>query len=401
MRRRWRDWLILLGGCALLNGCAFSTCQKRPAACDPAKLAAHYSLEDAEAVLTPEQVQRLAVENSGVAQALDADAEGGDGHPCLACTAGRKRARLSRLLKAYAADEARNQSAGLALEAYYRLAESRLQLRLLAQARDVAEGVVAKAEEFRAKGLAVPEEITRLQRQASETAADQHKVELARARFTEQVRQFAGRELKACRLATVEVFHVVDKPIDEGEAVGLALKLRPELNLLRAALDNLDASTLPLIRKLLGTTNPLLGDRVRRCVPFLDCLPRAIPCLAQGQIEKAREELTALLSERERQVVSEVRVALRKVEATAKLAKLAQDRETLTARRLAEVEERAGRGLATDGELPLARRDGIKGRGDVLREVIEWEVACVELRRAQGLLVREVRGECDCGAGGK
>lgn len=385
----------------MLGGCAFSSCLKRGEGCDPAGMAARYALEDAEAILTPEQVQRAAVEGSGLGQALDSDAEGGEGHPCLACTASRKRGRLSRLLKAYASDEARNQSAGLALDAYYRLAESRLQLRLIARAREVADGVVAKAEEFRAKGLAVPEEITKLQRQASETAADQLRLELVRDRLTEQVRQQTGCDLKACQVATVEVFHVVERHIDEREAVGLGLKLRPELNLLRAALDNLDAATLPLIRKLLGGVSPLLGDKVRGCVPLMECLPRVLPCLVQGEIEKAREELTSLLSERERQVVSEVRIALRKVETAAGLAKLAQDRETLTAKRLAEVEERARKGLATDGELPLARRDALKGRGDVLHEVIEWEIACVELRRAQGLLVREVRPECDRGTGGK
>jgi hypothetical protein len=396
MRRSWGRWLILLGGCGLLGGCAFSSCLKRSGGCDPAQMAARYALDDDEAVLTPEQVQRAAVVNSGVAKALEDDSEGGDGHPCLACTAGRKRARLSRLLKAYAADEARNQSAGLALEAYYRLAESRLQIRNVARGREVAEGVVAKAEEFLAKGLSAPEEITKLKRQASEGATDQTKLELMRDRLTEQVRQFVGSDLKACRVATIEVFQVLDVHIDEDEAVALGLKYRPDLNLLRAMLDNLDASTLPLVRKLMGATNPLLGDKVRRCVPLMDCLPRAIPCLAQGELEKVRKELISLIAERERQVVSEVRMALRKVEAAVRLAELAQARETLAAKRLTEVEERVSRGLATDGELPLARRDALKTRGDVLREVIEWELARVELRRAQGLLVREVLGECDC-----
>src|SRR5688500_15183282 len=108
MPRRWRIWGVLLGSCVLVSGCALSSFIKRPGenGCDPAKMAAHYALEEGETVLTREEVQRAAVLGSGLGAALEADSEGGEGHPCLACTASRKRTRLARLLKAYASDEA-------------------------------------------------------------------------------------------------------------------------------------------------------------------------------------------------------------------------------------------------------------------------------------------------------
>ena len=394
MPQRGRIAWMLAGYVLLLGGCSSSTCLKCKGdpQCDPRKNLAQFSLAPGEKVVTPEEVQRDAVINNGVARSLQKDSEGEDRESCVMCGPGQKRTKLARLMKSYAADEARNQSAALALDAYYRLAEARLQIKLVEQGRDLAEKLVAKAEEYRKKGLEVPEDITALKRQASSTVSDRVKLELLRDRLTEQMRLLADGDLDTCQVGTVESFHVVDLPLDEAEALAIGLKYRPELNLLRSALCNLDASTLPLIRQLLGGSSPLLGDKVRRCVPLMECLPRILPLLARGELEKVRYELTTILCERERQVVSEVRQALRRIEATAKLAGLAQDREALVGKRLAELEERSGKGLLTDGDLPRARKDHVQARSDVLQSAIEWELARVELRRAQGLLVQEVLG---------
>lgn len=395
MRAWWSNWLVVVGGCALLSGCALHHAT-RPAGCDLATLGSRYALHEGEVVLTPEEVQRRAVQGSGLGSALDADSEGADGHPCLSCAASAKRRRLARILKAYAADEVRNQSAGLALDAYYRLAETRLQIRLAKQGKGLAESLVVRGEEMKSKGLTLPQDVPTLQRQANESTVDLVKLELTRDRLTEQVRQLGADDLKSCDLGTIEVFHVVDEAIDDCEAVAIGLKYRPDLNLLRAALENLDASTLPLIRKLLGDSNPLLGDKVRRCVPLAECLPRVLPLLAQGELEKVRKELKSLLSERERQAVAEIRHALAKVRATVQLAELAREREAIATRRLAELDDRAKGGLSIEAERPLAQRDHLKARSEMLHAVIDWETARVDLRRAQGLLVREVLGECNC-----
>ena len=398
MRRAWRTWLFLLSACLLQAGCCFSSSNSRKDPnCTLDKLAGAHKLQDGETVLTPEQVQRNAVVGSGLGKALESDAEGREGHECLACLPSRKRGKLARIMKAYAADEARNTTAGLALTAYYRLAEARLQIRLVQEGLEIAEGVVAKAEELQKQGITLPEDLTKLRRQRSEVAADGLKVELLRDKLTEQLRHLADGKLCTKGIGTIEVFHVVEEPIDEAKAIAVALKYRPDLNLLRAALANLDASTLPLIRQLMGGFHPLLGDKIRRCIPLFECLPRALPLLARGEMEKVRKELETMICERERQAASEVRQALRKVQTTVRLAGHAREREGLASKRVAELEDRASKGLATNGDLPLARRDHVKARGDVLHEAIDWEIARVELRQAQGLLVREVLGDgCDC-----
>jgi hypothetical protein len=396
MRQVWRTWLVCLMACVLVAGC-LPPCLKRPdlPGCELGHLAKAHTLTDEEIVLTPQQVQRYAVINSGMGEALESDSADKDDPLCLTCLPGRKRARLARLLKGFAADEVRNKTAGAGLEAYYRLAESRLQIQLTVQGREIAERLVAQAEEMKKKGLTLPEDMTRLLRQKSEVAAEQVKLELLRDRLGEQIRQLADGKMRACRISTIETFHVVDEPINEDQAVAIALKYRAELNLLRAALCNLDSSTLPLIRQLMGGGHPLLGEKVRRCVPMFECLPRFAPFLARAEMERVTRELKTLICERERQAASEVRQAIRQIRASVQLAALAQEREQQARKHVAELEEKSARGLATDGELPRARRDHVKAKSDVLHEAITWEVARVELRKAQGLLVREVLGGDD------
>lgn len=389
MRLRWRTPLILLL-CGPLAGCLPCAALPRPADpnCTLEHLGNAHALEDGEVVLTPDEVQRNAVRNSGVGAALEADS--GNDPSCLTCLPGHKRAALTRLLKAYAADEVRNQAAALALTTYYRLAETRLQIRLVQQSLNLADRLVARAGELLKQGLTPPEHITKLQRQRSEVLAELLRLELLRDRLTEQLRHLADGKIRVCRIATIEVFKVVDEPIDECQAIAIALKYRPDLNLLRATLTHLDGATLPLIRQVLAGLNPLLGGKSGCCVPLVECLVRLVPVLTRGEVEKVRQELTAILCERERQAVSEVRQALRKIRTSVQLAKEAQECERLAGQRLAELEEKSSKGLATDGDLPLARREQVKTRSDVLHEVIEWEIARMELRQAQGLLVREV-----------
>lgn len=394
MRQVWHSSLVLLGSCLFLAGCLTSACHtcKEDPGCELSRLAQHYRLEEGEIVLTPEEVQRRAVLGSGMGNALETDADEREAHPCLACSPSRKRDHLARLLKAYASDEVRNQTAGLALEAYFGLAEARLQLRLTLEALEIADRAVTKAEELKRKGLSLPVELTTLRSQRGEVISEHIKLELLRDRLTEQIRQLTDGKILATQIATVEIFHVLEEPLDDDLAIAIGLKHRPDLNLLRAALCNLDASTLPLIHQLLGGMNPLLGDKVRRCIPLVECLPRILPLLARGELGKVRRELTSLLCERERQAVAEIRQALRQVRATARLAAQAQHREELAQQRLAEIEERQRKGISTEGDLPQAQRDHIKKRGQVLHEAIQWEIARVQLRKAQGLLVYEVLG---------
>jgi hypothetical protein len=103
-----------------------------------------------------------------------------------------------------------------------------------------------------------------------------------------------------------------------------------------------------------------------------------------------RKELKALLCERERAAIAEIRQAIHQIQGQARLAQLAQESDVQASKRVGELVEKESQGLPTEAEMNLARRDHIKTRTDVLHEAILWELARVDLRRAQGLLVREV-----------
>lgn len=396
---RWArpGWLFLLGSCILAAGCLPATCRRDcPDCCTGRAPCGVLALDPGEVVLTPDQVQDAAIRSTGMGDALEVDARAEDGGGCGGCgQGGGRRGQLARELKAYAADEVRNQTAYYALQAYYRLAEAHGQANLANEALQVADNLVAQARELQSKGLPVPTDLDRLFQQRSEVVTDALKVELVRSRLTEQIRQLMKDEVTACRIGTVEVFHVLDEPIDEKEAILIGLKYRPDLNLLRTALCRLDASSLPLVHQLLGGLNSLLSGPAGRCLPMLDCLQRLIPCLAEREIEKVRKQIEALLCERERQAVSEIRQALGQIRLRGKLAGEARLREQLGLKRIAAVEEKMRRGLPADGEMPVARKDLIKVRVEMLHEVIEWELARVGLRKAQGLLVREREPRCE------
>jgi outer membrane protein TolC len=271
---------------------------------------------------------------------------------------------------------------------------ARLQLPLLAEGKKIVEDLVRAAEELQSKGLPLPDDYNTTQRLRSEVTSELIKVEVLRDQVTGQLRHLAGCAVPpGSEIQTIETFHVVEEPLDEDEAVAVGMKYRPDLNLLRAALAGLDAGTLPVIRQVTAGTSSLLSGPIRRCVPMVECVPRYLPHVAAEQVEKMRKQLQALCAERLRQADHEIRTAVRKIRAQLELIRLAQEREALAQKRVTELEEKKRVGLKVDVDLPAARRVYLRTRSDALHEIIEWELARVNLRKEQGLLVREVLGE--------
>jgi outer membrane protein TolC len=181
-------------------------------------------------------------------------------------------------------------------------------------------------------------------------------------------------------------------PLEVETHVVEALAHRPDLLFLRAALEGASSRTLSALQQALSASNALLGSSGPNCLPLLGCLRRLVPCLARGEVEKVRGQFEALLAERERQAAAEVRAAALEVRARGELAVLAQEREDLARKQVAEWEEKERTGLKVTDELAKARRDLLKARGDWLHAAIELELAGVKLRKTKGLLVYEVLG---------
>ena len=345
-------------------------------------------------VLTPGDVLRMSQSSNGLGEALEGESRGQKDSGCTTCLPGRKQTQLSAELQGHASDEVRNQTAGLALTAYFRLAEARVQMGLLGQGVEPLEALLAQVEELRRQGLPIPDEGDKLPQQRSNLEADRIKIELLNERLGEQLHQIVGKAAglppdSCSTITTIEVFHVEERTIDEAEAIAIGMKYRPELNFLRTALCNLDVGSLPVVRHVMLGLSSLLAGPARRCVPILECVPLLMPGLSRKEVERVGKQLRAVLDERKRQAISDIRQAVRAIHARQRLIRLARDREAMAQRKLDEAEENARQKLGKAIDMPVARQGVLKARSDVVHEVIEWEIACVNLRKAQGLLVRE------------
>jgi hypothetical protein len=385
-------WLTL-AACVALAGCNPQANQLRRGDAD-APLVVAAPCVPVPLVLTPGDVLRMSLSSNGLGDALESEARGQKNAGCATCRASQKQAKLSAELQGHASDELRNQTATLALTAYFRLAEARVQMSLLLQGVEPIEALVAQVEELRRQGLPVPDDSSKLPQERSKLEADRVRLDLLESRLGEQLHQVVGKAagLPPCScstITTIEVFHVDELAIDEAAAIAVGLKYRPDLNLIRSALCNLDVGTLPVIRHVMLGLSSLLSGPARRCIPIVECVPLLLPGLSAKEVEKVSKQLQALLDERKRQAISDIRQAVRAIHAQQNLIRLARDREAMAQRKLDESEEnfRQKRGKTT--AVPLARQDLLRARGDVVHEVIEWEIARVNLRKAQGLLVRD------------
>jgi outer membrane protein TolC len=330
--------------------------------------------------------------SSGLAAALTDDgATGRRGSPGCPCCSGRPADELTRTLRGYAADEVRNRQAEKALEAYYHLAEAQGQSRLLLEGQQVVAELIRQAEELQAKGLPPPAELPSLLRERNKLASDAVELSLASGQLQEQLRYLCDLGGNVT-VRTQEEGRPQVTPLEVEAHVAAALAHRPDLLFLRAAAEGANARALPALQLALSASNALLGPSGPNCLPLVGCLLRLVPCVARGEVDKVRGQLEALLAERERQAAAEVRAAALEARARAELAVLAQGREDLARKQVAEWEEKERKGLKFVDELSKARRDLLRARGDSLHAAVAFELAGVKLRQAKGLLVYEVLG---------
>lgn len=342
-----------------------------------------------ERFATAAEVQRRAVLDSGLANALERQGESSSSCGCSLCRSKGASDDLSRTLRKHAADEVRNQEASRALQVYYHYAESRGQMVYLLEGRKVVEEVIRQGDELDKKGLETPAEMPAMRHQRSKLTADSLELALTGDQLQEQLRQVI--DCCDCRITTQDTFQVDPTCVDEESAVAVGLANRPDLALLRTAYEKASPRTLPALQTMLSATNGLLQSSAHVCLPVLNCLCLLCPKVADAKVDDTKQQIQALLADRERKAVAEIRSAVKEVNARVKIAALAREREDMARKVVEEWEEKERKGLKVREELPRARRDLAKARSDTLHEVIAWEIARVKLRQSQGLLVREVQ----------
>lgn len=337
--------------------------------------------------LTAAECRTLAIRNAPLAAELDTHPDNEPPHPLH-----HKRsdlAAVARVARGYAADEMRNRAAADALELYYQLAAAEGQFDLAATAHSQLRVLLTAAEKAVAGGgMAAPAEVDRLRRQLLEVESRAAKLEAGIAAINAGLAGHLGLDpADQTPIWPADPLRVSAETPDVEQSVRTGLQYRPDLNLLRT-LSAGEHNGGELSNAVLTSVMPLLAtkDPANPVVAMLSTLKKE-PTKAESKVHR---QLVGLLQTRERQAGAEIRAAAATVRGNraAAAAKAAEVRNL--AAKVAELEKQAAAGVAgAVAELPVARLDLLKLRGELIQAASEWHIADVKLRQAMGLLVRE------------
>lgn len=336
--------------------------------------------------LTAAECRLLAVRNAPLAADLDEHPDNrASGHHV-----GKKEsdlARVSRLVRGYAADELRNRAAGDALDLYYKLAAAEGRFDLALEAHRVLRTQLADVEQAVKAGAANRAAAESIRRQILELESQAARLEAGVTGLNAGLAGQLGLDpADPTPVWPGDRLRVADEVPDPEEAVRTGLHYRPDLNLLRVLAAHADRGG-ELTNAVLTSVNPLLGstDPANPLAALVAVLKKE-PTRYEAKLHR---QLTGLLRTRERQADAEIRAAvaeLRGARATA-AAKAAEVR--VLRARVDELETRRAAGENVAAELVAARVDLLKQRGELIQAAADWHAADVRLRRATGLLVRE------------
>jgi outer membrane protein TolC len=345
--------------------------------------------------LTGYQCQCLAAAASSLAKLHNTESEQADRDGFLHQLCGKKkdRAELQRAMSADLALEDQNRAAGTALELYYRLAEAEARADLLKASQDEVESALQQTRKIVEQNLRPRVELDTLLRQQLSLRSDEAQLQLSIDQANGELRQrLAVQVSPGCeRIWPLGPFELNPEPVDVDAAVSEGLALRPELVLLRRLLHDLDASTLPAARGVLQSINPLLGadPRTQMSGPARLLSVFSLHSAKQKELAARRRQLEQYLHDREEAVAEEIRQAILTMAAHIRMGTLARERSQTWEKKVKEVRERSLQGLASFAEITATHVDWLKARGDVLHEVMAWNIARAKLKQAQGLLALE------------
>jgi hypothetical protein len=334
--------------------------------------------------LTEADCPRLAARASTLGNLLDQKAQApspGRSHRLL--RAGNSSELICIVLQ-QAAVEARNRSAGEAMETFYRLIEAEQgRALLLLSLKEVSESLM-RAEELQAKGLAPPVEIADIRKQLTDLRSDEIRLRITILQANARLKVLLGLSSGDYSLWPLADLKVVPEEPDVDQAVEYGLHHRPDLVLLWTLAYCPDADSLAVSSQALQAVSPLLGE------PCSSSLCASLIARFNGcQTEWARQQLQTLLAERQRQATEEIRQAVGVVASRVQLVILARQKVENEERRIRELEGKEEKGLDAEEELSMARLSLYKWQGELLREVINWKIARAQLRQSQGRLLEE------------
>jgi hypothetical protein len=356
--------------------------------------------------LTARECQCRAAQVSSLGNMLDAEADevARQGERTLRACLGHpdRQAELTADLLHGSAAEARNASAGAALLLFYRLAEAEALADLQEESVDVVNEALGKARELEQRGLQGKADAEGLRRQLNELLTDRLRLQMTIDDLNTELARLLDLEISSCtckgRVWPVFELHFCPQPPDCLAAVAEGMAKRPELYVLRRLEEEMTVENLPLIRKVLQSVNPLLG--LAGSGGPLQHLAKLVALLCQSgsqeeELEARRRQVAEHRQGRERSITLDITATVRNLCRQPQLAALARERARSWQERADDLRGKFARGGATFLDITDARLQGLKARGDTIKEVMAWERFLVQLHLHQGVLIEQCReGGC-------
>jgi len=296
--------------------------------------------------------------------------------------------------------EARNKSAGQALEVYYHLAEALANRYVLIDSILETDEALKMVDEVRGQGLAITFDDGEIRRQRLELTRKQVALDLQTSQLNAQLIRLLGlpaTDLIARFWPTTD-WKVVVEPIDMTLAVAEGLAMRPEIRLLESLPASLNKKTVSVVMLLMsGGSGGLLGTQMKASTMISLFGIREILSKARDrkrELSARRRQLAEYTEQRRQEVTTEIQLAVLTVEA--RLREIAVERQLSLAwkQRLDQLEKRQRIEEATFADLTAVKLKAFQAESDEIGRVVAWKIALAKLKEAQGKLIDECRGTC-------
>jgi hypothetical protein len=278
----------------------------------------------------------------------------------------------------------RNRSAADALEALLLLAETEDGLNRLASSLHEVDGMHADLQQVRKQGLASPVSQSEIENQRLGLVHRLQETQGTERQLNEQLAGLLGLDTSELRRIWPDVDLTVDaEPLDVEAEIAIAMAVRADLALLSYLRGSVSPETLPAIREMLGASAGGLGMSLASS--------HLLGHGDTGESEHRRDQLGTLLEDRQRSVAREVRNAITAITQALQRIAISNQQVQVTNQRLDGVQQQRTIGAATPLDVRRVRLDLITAEQQLVHDVIQWKIAFVRLRAAQGRLA------ADCG----
>jgi hypothetical protein len=298
------------------------------------------------------------------------------------------------LLRLRARDE-RNRAAALALEAFYRLLDAETARDALSDSLAEVRRSLDHFAQLKSRGLHLDTDDRPLRQQQRDLLERQVELESSVVHVTGQLKLLLG--IDPCDRSPIwpeADLTVAVQAIDADTAVSVGLSKRADLTILRLLVCKLDVETLPAARRALQQVDMSLGSQGAQLQAVALLLH---PAESQGEVEARCRQLQRLLDERQRMAAEQILTAVTTVHAQLRQVALSKDTRDQCRLRLDQLAEKRSAGPANPSELSTARLEAIHANRDLVHQIIEWKIAQVKLKEAQGWLAVECGyGPCCC-----